>query len=72
MAIGKERAAWQHTSLLAAPLWQAIRDPKKKPLTPADFDPFAPAKSAAPQGIDDLRIAFLGRYGDPSCKSNSA
>ncbi len=59
MAEGRQRAAWQHTSLLAAPAWNAGRDPKKKPLKPSDFDPFAARDSKAPKlGMADLETAF--------------
>jgi hypothetical protein len=43
MALGRQRAEWDRTSLLAMIAANPYRDPKvrKKPYTAADFHPFA-------------------------------
>lgn len=44
---GRERAAWKHTSILAAGIYNWIRSDKDRPqpFTPADFDPYAEHES---------------------------
>lgn len=43
MVRARLREQWEHTSLLAAPLFNAIRDPHRRPTpyAPADFNPYA-------------------------------
>lgn len=55
MADGCGRSAWARTSLLAAPLWNQLRDPKKRrdPFTPDDFNPYADRQKTAP-----LKVPF--------------
>lgn len=54
--VQRVKSAWQRTSSLMALLANCHRDPKKrKPYTPADFDPFAEKPKSAPVGIDALR-----------------
>jgi hypothetical protein len=66
MAEGRQRAAWQHTSLLAAPLWQqAFPRRNKKPYEPSEFDPFGrELTQAAALGVGELKKAFQARFGN--------
>ncbi len=64
MADGRSREAWNHTSALLAMLANLHRDRKKRPLQPADFHPYARAKSkgALPKApITLLKTLFVDR-----------
>ena len=66
MAEARARAAWARTSAVLALIANVNRDPKKRrPFTPADFDPYATQdrrKQATPLDMNDLRRA-LGANG---------
>jgi hypothetical protein len=68
MAEGQGRERWAHTSLIAAILANANRDPKKgRALRPEDFDPYATRQSRPDvievnqDNIGLLRQAFTGK-----------
>jgi hypothetical protein len=44
MVDARQRDNWDHTSMLLALTANCNRDPKKRPLKPDDFNPFAVAK----------------------------
>jgi hypothetical protein len=59
MAEARQRAAWNHTSVLLATLVNINRDPKKgRAAKPADFNPFAerPKAPSAPPPKADISI----------------
>ena len=51
MAEGVNRANWKHTSVLAAGIYQQLRDPDRRPLEPADFDPYAHRSADRPATV---------------------
>ena len=70
MAEGRGRETWAHTSLICCLLANASRDPKKRrrPYTPADFDPYArklrrPRRTADTESLQLLREALEAQKG---------
>ena len=60
MADGVLRQNWDHTSLLAALLFNPNRPKDVEPKTPADFNPFAPKPKPQKVPISSLREMFKG------------
>lgn len=70
MAEGRQRSAWQHTSMLLAVLANCHRDPQKtRAFQPADFDPFAPPAARPKVRVSVLKDVFIDHrmpgYGGP-------
>lgn len=72
MAEGRQRQAWQHTSMLAAGIYRMSCDPKKPP-KPHHFNPFHEEQKSEPvMGIGDLRTAAIARGWKLTKVSNAA
>jgi len=65
MAEARQRAEWCQTSALMALLANCHRDPKKSPVKPADFNPFATRTKAPKVGVGILKDIFINKGKTP-------
>jgi hypothetical protein len=62
----RRSAEWDHTASLMALIANCHRDPKRSPIVPADFHPFAPKPQPVKVPLSFLRGLLFGHDGSPA------